>query len=115
MAAAGRDDDYHKGESAFDRYAGDPAHTPNPCLGQIAKPPFYALEVKAGDLGTKGGLLTNEKAQVLREDGSVVPGLYAAGNSSASVMGHFYPGAGGTLGPAMTFGYIAARHAARST
>jgi 3-oxosteroid 1-dehydrogenase len=80
-------------------------------LGAIGKPPFYALQIAAGDLGTKGGLLTNEKAQVLREDGSVIPGLYAAGNSSASVMGNFYPGAGGTIGTAMTYGYIAAMDA----
>jgi len=111
MAEQGRDEDFGKGESAFDLYAGDPAHRPNPCLGAIGKPPFYALQIAAGDLGTKGGLLTNEKAQVLREDGSVIPGLYAAGNSSASVMGNFYPGAGGTIGAAMTYGYIAAMDA----
>jgi 3-oxosteroid 1-dehydrogenase len=112
MAAKGRDEDFHKGESAFDLYAGDPTHRPNPCLGPIARPPFYALEIKPGDLGTKGGLLTNERAQVLRGDGTVVAGLYAAGNSSASVMGNFYPGAGGTIGAAMTYAYIAAMHAA---
>ena len=111
MAVAGKDEDFHKGESAFDLYAGDPANKPNPCLGPVAKAPFYAMEIKAGDLGTKGGLLTNEQAQVLREDGTVVPGLYAAGNSSASVMGNFYPGAGGTIGAAMTYGYIAAMDA----
>jgi 3-oxosteroid 1-dehydrogenase len=112
MAQAGRDDDFHKGESAFDLYAGDPAHAPNPCLGTIGRPPFYALEIKAGDLGTKGGLLTNERAQVLRGDGTVIEGLYAAGNSSACVMGNFYPGAGGTIGAGMTYGYIAALDAA---
>jgi 3-oxosteroid 1-dehydrogenase len=111
MAVAGKDEDFHKGESAFDLYAGDPANKPNPCLGPVAKAPFYAMEIKAGDLGTKGGLVTNEQAQVLREDGTVVPGLYAAGNSSASVMGNFYPGAGGTIGAAMTYGYIAAMDA----
>lgn len=111
MAAAGKDADFHKGESAFDRYAGDPAHKPNPCLGPIGTAPFYAMEISAGDLGTKGGLLTNECAQVLGEDGEVVAGLYAAGNSSACVMGNFYPGAGGTIGPAMTFAYLAAMHA----
>ncbi len=111
MAASGKDEDFSKGESAFDLYAGDPAHRPNPCLGPVATPPFYAMEVKAGDLGTKGGLLTNEYAQVLREDGTVVAGLYAAGNSSASVMGNYYPGAGGTIGAGMTYAYIAAMDA----
>jgi 3-oxosteroid 1-dehydrogenase len=108
MAIAGKDEDFQKGESAFDLYAGDPGHKPNACLGPVAKPPFYAMEVKAGDLGTKGGLLTNEHAQVVRQDGTVVSGLYAAGNSSASVMGNYYPGAGGTIGAAMTYAYIAA-------
>ncbi|MEQ8483438.1 MAG: FAD-binding protein [Pseudomonadales bacterium] len=112
MALAGRDEDFHKGESAFDRYAGDKSHQPNPCLGPIARPPFYAIQIHAGDLGTKGGLLTNEWAQVLREDGSRIPGLYAAGNSSACVVGDFYPGGGGTIGAGMTYGYLAAMHAA---
>jgi len=112
MATAGKDEDFHKGDSAFDRYAGDPANKPNPCLGPVAKGPFYAIEVQAGDLGTKGGLLTNERAQVLREDSTVIPGLYAAGNSSACVVGNYYPGAGGTIGAGMTYGYIAARNAA---
>ena len=111
MAIAGKDEDFQKGESAFDLYAGDPSHKPNACLGTVAKAPFYAMEVKAGDLGTKGGLLTNEHAQVVRDDGTIVPGLYAAGNSSASVMGNYYPGAGGTIGAAMTYAYIAAMDA----
>jgi 3-oxosteroid 1-dehydrogenase len=112
MAAAGKDEDFGKGESAFDRYSGEPSNKPNPCLGPIAKPPFYAMQVVPGDLGTKGGLLMNEHAQVQRGDGTIIEGLYAAGNSSASVMGNYYPGAGGTIGPAMTFGFLAALHAA---
>jgi 3-oxosteroid 1-dehydrogenase len=112
MAAAGKDEDFGKGDSAFDRYSGELANKPNPCLGPIAKPPFYAMQVVGGDLGTKGGLLMNEHAQVQREDGSVIDGLYAAGNNSACVMGHYYPGAGGTIGPGMTYGYLAALHAA---
>ena len=112
MAEAGKDDDFSKGESGFDLYAGDAAHKPNPCLGPIATPPFYAMQLVPGDLGTKGGLLMNEHAQVLREDGTVIEGLYAAGNNSAAVTGNYYPGAGGTIGPAMTYGYIAALHAA---
>jgi 3-oxosteroid 1-dehydrogenase len=112
MAEAGRDDDFGKGQSAFDLYAGDKSHKPNPCLGPVAKAPFYAIEIHAGDLGTKGGLLTNERAQVLREDGTVIDGLYAAGNSSACVVGNFYPGGGGTIGAGMTYSYLAAMHAA---
>jgi 3-oxosteroid 1-dehydrogenase len=112
MAANGKDHDFHRGESAFDRFAGDPNVTPNACLAALERPPYFAMKLFPGDLGTKGGLLTNEHAQVVRGDGAIVPGLYAAGNSSASVMGNFYPGAGGTIGPAMTFGYIAAIHAA---
>ena len=73
-----------------------------------ARRPFYAVKIVPGDLGTKGGLRTDERARVLREDGTAIPGLYAAGNASASVMGHSYAGAGATIGPAMTFGYIAA-------
>ena len=111
MAARGRDEDFQRGESAFDRFSGDPAIRPNPCLAPLDRPPFYAMKLYPGDLGTKGGLLTNEFAQVMNRDGAPLPGLYAAGNASASVMGNFYPGAGGTIGPAMTFGYIAARHA----
>jgi 3-oxosteroid 1-dehydrogenase len=84
---------------------------PNPCLAPLDKPPFYAVALFPGDLGTKGGLVTDEHARVLREDGSPVEGLYATGNTSASVMGDTYPGPGSTLGPAMTFGYIAAMHA----
>jgi 3-oxosteroid 1-dehydrogenase len=114
MAEAGRDTDFAKGDSAFDRYAGDPAHAPNPCLGALGEAPFYAMEISAGDLGTKGGLLTNEHAQVLRTDGSVIEGLYAAGNSSACVMGNFYPGGGGTIGAGMTYAYVAAKHMARA-
>lgn len=112
FAVNGKDDEFGKGENAFDRYYGDRNVGPNPCLGPIAKPPFYAIRVDAGDIGTKGGLLTDEHARVLLEDGQPIPGLYAIGNSSAAVMGPSYPGAGSTLGPAMTFGFIAAHHLA---
>ena len=107
FAAKGRDEEFHRGESAYDRYYGDPRCRPNPNLAPLAKAPFYAVKLVPGDLGTKGGLRTDERARVLREDGSVIPGLYAAGNASASVMGHSYAGPGATIGPAMTFGYIA--------
>jgi 3-oxosteroid 1-dehydrogenase len=108
FAGAGRDEDFHRGDSAYDRYYGDPRRRPNPNLAPLDTPPFYAVKIVPGDLGTKGGLRTDERARVLRADGSPIPGLYAAGNTSAAVMGHSYAGAGATIGPAMTFGYIAA-------
>jgi 3-oxosteroid 1-dehydrogenase len=111
FARAGKDLDYGRGDSAYDRYYGDPT-LPNPAMDTLDAGPYYAIRVEAGDLGTKGGLLTDEHARVLRGDGSVIEGLYATGNTSASVMGEDYPGAGGTIGPSIVFGYVAARHAA---
>ena len=111
-ARAGRDADFGRGDSAYNRYFGDPTNKPHPNLAPIDKAPFYAVQVVAGDLGTKGGLVTDEYARVRREDGSLIEGLYCVGNNSASVMGTTYPGPGCTIGPAMTFGYVAARHAA---
>jgi 3-oxosteroid 1-dehydrogenase len=108
-AKTGVDPEFHKGETAIDRYYSDPSVKPNTCLGPIVKPPFYAVPLYPGEIGTKGGLVTDPQARVLREDGSVIEGLYATGNTSAAVMGPTYAGAGSTLGPAMTFGYIAAR------
>jgi 3-oxosteroid 1-dehydrogenase len=108
FAEAGRDEDFRRGDSAYDRYYGDPRCRPNPNLAPLAQAPFYAVKIVPGDLGTKGGLRTDERARVLRPDGTPIAGLYAAGNASASVMGHSYAGAGATIGPAMTFGYIAA-------
>ena len=108
FAAAGRDEDFGRGDSAYDRYYGDPRLS-NPNLAPLARPPFYAVKIVPGDLGTKGGLRTDERARVLRPDGTPIEGLFAAGNASAAVMGHSYAGAGATIGPAMTFGYIAAR------
>jgi 3-oxosteroid 1-dehydrogenase len=112
FARSGKDLDFGRGETAQDRYYTVRAEGPNPNLAEIAKPPFYAAELWPGDLGTKGGLCTDEHARVLRESNDVIPGLYATGNCSAAVMGHTYPGAGGTLGPAMAFGFRAAEHAA---
>ncbi len=112
FAEAGQDQDFGRGDSAYDRYYGDPRNRPNPNLAPLAQPPFYAIKIVPGDLGTKGGLVTDARARVLRDDGSVIDGLYAAGNASSAVMGHSYAGAGATIGPAMTFGYIAALHAA---
>ncbi|HEY9242010.1 MAG TPA: 3-oxosteroid 1-dehydrogenase [Streptosporangiaceae bacterium] len=108
FAETGRDTDFGRGDSAYDRYYSDPRQRPNPCLAPLRRPPFYAIKIVPGDLGTKGGLRTDDRARVLRADGSVIPGLYAAGNTSAAVMGHSYAGAGATIGPAMTFGYLAA-------
>ena len=88
---------------------------PNPSLHAIDQAPFYAVKIVPGDLGTKGGLVTDERARVLRPDGSVIPGLYAAGNTSAAVMGRTYAGPGATIGPAMTFGYLAAESRPGST
>ena len=112
FARGGRDQDFGRGDSAYDNYYGDPNCKPNPNLAPLAQPPFYAIKIVPGDLGTKGGLRTDERARVLREDGSVIEGLYAAGNTSAMVMGRSYAGPGATIGPAMTFGYLAALDAA---
>lgn len=106
---AGIDEDFHRGESAYDRYYGDPEFKPNPCLGKIIKPPFIAIRLDAGDFGTQGGLLTNVHGQVCDEQEQPISGLYATGNTTAAVL-PTYPGPGSTLGPAMTFGYLAAKH-----
>ncbi len=112
FAAAGVDEDFHRGEGAHERYQGDPGHQPNPCLGPLDKPPFYAIHLYPGDVGTSGGLLCDEHSQVLRVNGHVMPGLYAAGNLTASVMGRAYPGAGASIGASAVFSFIAAQHAA---
>ena len=112
FARTGVDEDFRRGESAYDRYYGDPTNKPNPNLGELSHPPYYAAKMVPGDLGTKGGIRTDHHGRALRDDGSVIPGLYAAGNVSAPVMGHTYPGPGGTIGPAMVFGYLAALHIA---
>jgi 3-oxosteroid 1-dehydrogenase len=114
FAFSGKDLDFHRGDSVYDHYYTDPAVTPNSCLAALWLPPYYAFKIVPGDLGTKGGMRTDARARVLRADGSVIPGLYAAGNASGAVMGHSYAGAGSTIGPAMTFGYIAANAIASS-
>ena len=110
-AAKGEDPDFKRGEAAYDKMYGDPSVTPNPCLAPITKGPFYAMPIYPGDIGTNGGLKTDERARVLRTDGKPIAGLYAVGNNAASAMGESYPGAGVTIGPALTFGYIATRDA----
>jgi len=107
FARSGEDADFGRGSAAYDRYYGDQSVKPNPNLAPIDQAPFYALKVYPGDIGTKGGLATDEAARVLDGKGAPIPGLYAIGNNAASVMGPAYPGAGSTLGPAMTFGFLA--------
>ncbi|KUL41393.1 FAD-binding protein [Actinoplanes awajinensis] len=114
FARSGVDGDFGRGNSAYDRYYGDPTVHPNPCLGPLVKGPFTAYRVVIGDLGTKGGVVTDADGRALREDDSVIEGLYSAGNNSASVMGRTYPGPGSTIGPAVVFGLRAARHMART-
>jgi hypothetical protein len=110
-AVEGKDPDFGRGESVYDHFYGDPDRQPNPNLGPIEKGPFYALRVHPGAIGTKGGARINERGQVLHVSGKPIPGLYAAGNVAAGVTGPGYPGAGSTIGAAMTFGYLAGRDA----
>jgi succinate dehydrogenase/fumarate reductase flavoprotein subunit len=114
-AAEGRDPLFGKGSRAYNRYMGDALHGPNPCIAPLTHPPFYAIKVVIGDLGTYAGIRTDEHARALDAHGQPIPGLYAAGNDMASIMGGNYPGAGITLGPALTFGYIAGKHLAGAT
>jgi succinate dehydrogenase/fumarate reductase flavoprotein subunit len=112
FARSGVDEDFGKGSDAYQQNVGDPLHRPNPCIGAIEQPPFYAMAIYASDIGTSAGLLTNELGQVLREDASPIAGLYACGSDMASIMAGAYPGPGINIGPGMTFGFIAARYAA---
>ncbi|WP_380780940.1 FAD-dependent oxidoreductase [Sphingomonas sp. R86520] len=112
FVAQGRDDDFHRGERAYDEWLGDPYHGPVRALGSIAKAPFYAVPIVPGDVSTYGGVVTDVHGRVVRADGAPIAGLYATGVSTASVMGGVYPGAGSSIGPSLTFGYVAAKHAA---
>jgi 3-oxosteroid 1-dehydrogenase len=107
-AKAGVDPEFGRGGNAYDRFFGDPTSTPNPSLGTIEAAPFYAVAINLGDLGTKGGLKCDAQARVLDVAGRPIANLYAAGNASGSPFGNCYPGAGGTIGPALTFGFVAA-------
>lgn len=113
FARDGVDQDFQRGRTAYDRYYSNPLVKPNPNLGTIEKGPFTAQKIYPGDLGTKGGLVTDEWARVLRDDGTVINGLYASGNNTASVMGHTYPGPGSTIAPAGVFGFLGALHASQ--
>ena len=105
------DDDFNRGDRAYDRWLGDIYHDKNASLGSISEGPYYAVEVLPGDVGTYGGVISDENARVLREDGTVIEGLYATGISTASVMGRAYAGAGASVGPSFVWGYVAAKHA----
>jgi 3-oxosteroid 1-dehydrogenase len=112
MAQSGVDEDFGRGASHHNQLMGDPNNRPNPSLGLIEKGPFHAVKIWPLDVGTSGGLVTDEFARVVRVDGSPIEGLYAAGNITAPVVGPTYPGAGASIGGGITFGYVAARHAA---
>ncbi|CAM2770623.1 3-ketosteroid-delta-1-dehydrogenase [Prescottella defluvii] len=114
-AATGTDSDFRRGQSAYDRYYGDPTQQPNPNLRPLTNGPLYAVKMTLSDLGTCGGVQADEHARVVREDGTPVEGLYAIGNTAANAFGHTYPGAGATIGQGLVFGYIAARDAAERT
>ncbi len=111
FVANNKDEDFGRGDRAYDHWLGDPLHEPSRTLGSIERGPFYAVPVVPGDVGTFGGVLTDENARVVRADGTVIEGLYATGVATGSVMGRVYPGAGCSIGPGFTFGFIAARHA----
>jgi len=111
FADKGVDEDFGRGGSAFSRAFGDPTNKPNPSLGKFGKGPFYSVKIWPLDVGTSGGLVTDEYARVLKQDGSVIEGLYATGNATAPVVARAYPGAGASIGGSVTFGYVAAKHA----
>ncbi len=112
FAAKGLDPDFGRGQSAYNDCLGDPGYRPNAAVGPLERAPYYATRVLPADVGTCGGVITNEHAQVLDEQDLVIEGLYATGNTTATVMGRTYPGAGASIASTMVFGYVAARHAA---
>jgi succinate dehydrogenase/fumarate reductase flavoprotein subunit len=114
QARMGLDPEFGRGTSVYQRHLGDPGHSPNPCVAPIERPPFFALRIYPADLGTAVGLRTDCHARVLGKDGTVIAGLYACGNDMGSIMNGNYPGPGITLGPALTFGYLAGRHLAQA-
>jgi 3-oxosteroid 1-dehydrogenase len=115
FAKKGRDEDFGRGATIYDCYWADPVHKPNPSLGSLERPPFWAAPIYPGDLGVNGGLMTDESSRVLRKDGGSIDGLFAAGNASSAPFGRTYPGAGATLAAAATFAFIAARAAASAS
>ena len=111
-ARAGKDEDFGRGDSAYDKFLGDYTHGPNDTLGTVEEGPFFAVEIVPGDVGTYGGVVCDANARVMKPDGSVIEGLYATGTTTAGVMGRAYPGAGCSIGPSFTWGFVAAKHAA---
>lgn len=109
-ARLGYDPDFGKGTRAYDRFYGDPRTTPNPCVGPVDRPPFYAVRTYPGDVGTCGGMVTDRHARVLLADGTPIRGLYATGNCTAPVVGRSYPGVGASIGASFVFGWLAAQH-----
>jgi 3-oxosteroid 1-dehydrogenase len=112
FAAKGLDPDFGRGQSAYNDCLGDPGYRPNASIGPLDRAPYYATKVYPADVGTCGGVITDEHAQVVDEQDRVIEGLYATGNTTATVMGRTYPGAGASIAASMVFGYVAARHAA---
>jgi predicted oxidoreductase len=113
-AATGRDRAFNRGATSYQRLLGDERFSPNPCVGEISAAPFYAVKIIPGDIATYHGLVTDAQTRVLDVERMPIPGLFAVGNDAASIFGGSYPGAGATLGPAMTFGYICGKHLAES-
>ncbi len=114
-AVTGVDTRFGKGSTAYNRYQGDSLVKPNPCMAPIQQGPYYAIKIVVGEIGTFAGLATDASCQVITKDGQPVKGLYAVGNDAASIMGGNYPGAGITLGPALTFGYVVGQTLAKKT
>jgi 3-oxosteroid 1-dehydrogenase len=112
FARVGKDPDLLRGSRAYDNFYADPTNKPSPTLGPVETGPFYAYRFYPGDIGTTGGVVTDINSRVLRADGSVIEGLYATGNSTASVMGRAYPGGGSCVGPSFVWGYVAGLHLA---
>ena len=112
FARAGKDEEFGRGDSAYDKFLGDYTHGPNDTLGTVEEGPFFAVEIVPGDVGTYGGVVCDANARVMKPDGSVIEGLYATGTTTAGVMGRAYPGAGCSIGPSFTWGFVAAKHAA---
>jgi hypothetical protein len=111
LASQGQDDDFQRGLGHYDRYYSDPTNTPNPSLGTITKPPFYAVKTVPADLGTCGGITADGSGRALNREGAPIDGLYAVGNAAANAFGRFYPGPGATLGQGTVFAHLAAKHA----